>query len=86
MKYKFIDEHNIEAFEGRSIEYNGRRYANPKPETIAMAGYKDLKEGDYPDFNPETEFITDKYIDGDVITHVYEVHAIEEIPENDIIS
>lgn len=79
MKYKYIDEHTIEPFIGQYFKYNGRIYANPTVEQFKMAGYKELIETEYPKFDAETQFVVDKYVDGDVITHVYEIHELSEL-------
>ena len=73
MMYKFIDENTIKRADKRYIKHNGRIYVNPTKQMLEAAGYKELIETEYPEYNPDTEYVTDKYVDGSVITHVYEV-------------
>lgn len=78
MMYKFIDENTIKRADKRYIKHNGVIYVNPTNKTLKAVGYKELVESDYPTYDPNTEYVTDKYVDGDVITHVYEVEKVNK--------
>lgn len=71
----------LKKFKGGFVVLNNRIYTNPTEETVRKAGYKELVEGTPPEFNSETEYIVVNYVDGDVITPVYEVKAIEPLEE-----
>lgn len=76
--YKFISETEIEKYNGGFVVLDNRIYTNPTEEIIRKAGYKELVEVEEPTFDPEKEYLTLTYQDGDVITSVYEVQTIPE--------
>ena len=76
--YKFINEYRIEEFKNGFVIINNRIYTNPTEEKIKEAGYKELVETEIPEYNAETHYIDKKYVDGDVITAVYEIVEITE--------
>lgn len=82
--YKFINQHKIEQLKNKAIVVDNRIYSGDgifKDETILKkAGYKELVSAEVPEYNPETHYLDKKYVDGDVITEVYEVL---EIPTED---
>jgi hypothetical protein len=83
MLYKFINENQIKPYKGGFVVIDNRIYTNPTEETIRKAGYKDLVESEIPEYDEQTQYLETKYIDGDVITTVYEVKDIPfmDIPE-----
>ena len=76
--YKFISKDEIKEYKGGFVVVNNRIYTNPKEEKIKEAGYKELVRPAMPEINVDTEYVTESYIDGDVITVAYEVRNIEE--------
>ena len=81
MKYKFIDEHTIKPYKKGFVVLDNKIYTNPTDEIIAKAGYKELVVQEEPEYDAETQYITPKYTDGDVITQYWEVKEIE-VDEN----
>lgn len=80
--YKFINEHKIQKYKGGFVVVDNRIYTNPSEEMIRRAGYKELIKAEMPEFNIDTEYLTETYVDGDVITLIYKVKQIE-IPEQE---
>lgn len=80
--YKFINEHEIKKYKGGFVVVNNRIYTNPSEEKIKEAGYKELIKTELPEFNIDTEYLVETYVDGDAITLVYEVKQIE-MPEQE---
>lgn len=76
--YKFISENEIKKYKGGFVVVNNRIYTNPTEEKIREAGYKELVEAPMLEINEDTEYVVERYIDGDVITLMYEVRTIEE--------
>ena len=81
MKYKFINEYEVQPYKNGFIILDNKIYTNPKEETLARAGYKELVTEDEPEYNPETQYIVPKYIDGDVITQSWEIKEMEMITD-----
>ena len=81
--YKFISETEIQKYKGGFVVMDNRIYTNPTEETIRNAGYKSLVDKKEPEYNPETEYITVKYKDGETITPVYEVLQIDDITDTE---
>ena len=75
--YKFINENQIERYKGGFIVYDEKIYTNPKEEMLRLAGYKELDEGEMPEYNPETQYIETSYEDGEEIKAIYTVKDIE---------
>ena len=75
VKYKFIDEYQVEIYtEGNFIVFENRIYTNPRPETLLKAGYKDMVIESEPEYDPTTECLIPKYIDGEIIiTQTWEI-------------
>ena len=82
MLYKFINENQIKPYKRGFVVLDNKIYTNPKEETLAKAGYKPLKEAEMPEYDQQKQYLKTTFIDGDVITPVYEVLDIEEIVEN----
>ena len=79
MLAKYINEKRIERYKGYVI-IDGITYAN-NIEKAREAGFKDLVIEEQPEFNPETEWLDNYYVDGEVITQKWEVKPIEPIEE-----
>lgn len=79
--YKFINEHRIEKFKKGFVIIDNRIYANPTEETLRKAGYKELVTSDIPEYNPETHYASKSYVDGDVITEVWQVYEMPPIED-----
>lgn len=78
MLYKFINENKIQKYKGGFVVINNRIYTNPKEEILKEAGYKPLSEGDKPEWDPQTQYLSETYRDdGDVITSIYTVMDFE---------
>ena len=80
--YKFISETAIKKYKGGFIVYDGKIYTNPTEETLRLAGYKELDEGEKPEYDPETQYLEPSYIDGENVTVVYMVKDIENTIHN----
>jgi hypothetical protein len=76
MLFKFINENQIKPYKKGFVVIDNRIYTNPTEETIRKAGYKNLVESEAPKYDEQTQYLETKYIDGDVITTVYEVKDI----------
>ena len=76
MLYKFVSEIEIKPYKGGFVVIDNRIYTNPTEETIRKAGYKNLVESEIPEYDEQMQYLETKYIDGDVITVVYEVKEI----------
>ncbi len=81
MLYKFINENEIQPYNGGFVVLDNRIYTNPTEEIIKKAGYKELVEVEQPAFDPEKEYLSLTYQDGDVITQVWTVNQIPEVEE-----
>lgn len=81
--YKFISETEVEKYNGGFVitEDDHRLYTNPTEEIIRQAGYKEMVEAETLDFDPEKEYLSVTYQDGDVITQIVTVCQIPEIVE-----
>ena len=79
MLYKFINDNKIKKYNGGFVVVNNRIYTNPTEEKIKEAGYKELAEVMEPEINSDTDYVVVTYVDGEVITPVYEVKQIEEL-------
>ena len=80
--YKFINENKIEKFKGGFIVYEGKIYTNPTEETLRLAGYKELDEGEMPEYDPATQYVEITYEDGEKIKVIYTVKDIENTIHN----
>lgn len=76
MLYKFVSENEIKPYKKGFVVLDNRIYTNPTEEIIRKAGYKNLVESEMPEFDEETQYLETKYIDGEVITVIYEVMDI----------
>ncbi len=81
MLYKFINENEIQQYNGGFVVLDNRIYTNPTEEVIKNAGYKELVETERPSVDPEKEFLSFKYQDGDVIKKVWSVKELPDIEE-----
>lgn len=77
MLYKYINENQIEPFEGKILRVNGRIYANPSESTLKKNGYKELVMSE-PLEDKEGYCITTSYSDDEVINGVYEYTKIPD--------
>lgn len=77
--YKFINENKIEKYGKGFVVLNHTIYTNPKEEHIRAAGYKDLVVEEQPEYDAEKQYLTYKYVDGDVITKKWNIADIEEV-------
>lgn len=71
--YKFVSETEIKKYKGGFVVMDNRIYTNPTEETLRKAGYKNLVKSEMPEFDEEKQYLETKYIDGEVITVIYEV-------------
>jgi hypothetical protein len=81
MLYKFINENQIKPYKGGFVVLDNKIYTNPKEETLAKAGYKELAGVEKPEYDEQMQYLKTTYKDGDIITPVYEVLEYEEIGE-----
>ena len=79
MLAKYINNKQIERYRGYVI-IDGTTYVNNE-EKAREAGFKDLVIEEQPEFNPETEWLDNYYVDGEVITQKWEIKPIEPIEE-----
>lgn len=75
MLAKYKNEKQIERYRGYVI-IDGTTYVNNE-EKAREAGFKDLVIEEQPEFNPETEWLDNYYVDGEVITQKWVVMPIE---------
>ena len=83
--YKFINENTIQKYKGGFVVVNNRIYTNPKEEIVKKAGYKEVAKVQPPEFDSNIEYLTTSYVDGELITPVYEVKQIEIEPSKETI-
>ena len=68
----------LKKFKGGFVVLNNRIYTNPTEETVRKAGYKDLVYSDEPEYNVETQYLSEVYTEDDTTYYVsYEVKEIE---------
>ena len=79
--YKYVNENTIKKYNGGFVVLNNRIYTNPKPDIVAAVGYKPLAEVELPEIDAETQYIVTTYQDGEVITPVYTIEEIPELPQ-----
>ena len=84
--YLFKNEHEIAEYDGSPLRfYVGKilikQVFAPTESELADFGYKKLVETDMPKYDQEKQYLTEKYVDGEVITKVYEVRDLEEVYE-----
>lgn len=85
MRYKFINEHEIQPYKNGFIIFNDRIYANPREETLLKAGYKELVIEEVPEYNAENQYAEPMYVDGDdVITQTWVIKDVE-LPVDEVI-
>ena len=73
MKAIFINEKEVKIL-GKYVECEGRIYTNPEkgyPELLRALGYKELVEKEIPEYNPERQYLSPFYEDGEenIIKH-----------------
>ncbi len=87
--YKFKSENEIEPYKGgfiiATVSGEKRIFTNPTEETLKEHEYKEVVEGEKPEYDEQTQYLKTKYKDGDVITTVYEVIEIP-IPTEEVIT
>ena len=80
MLYKYINEHCIEKFSGDFVVVDNVIYTNPQEEHLKMAGYKELKSAEIPEYDPETQYAEMTYKDGkNFITEMCEVKDLPDL-------
>ena len=84
--YLFKNENEIIAYDGSPLRfYVGKTLIKqvfaPSESDLSAFGYKKLVETDMPEYDQEKQYLTEKYVDGEVITKVYEVRNLEEVIE-----
>lgn len=75
MLARYINEKKIERYKGFVI-IDGITYVNNE-EKAREAGFKDLIIEEYPEYDPETEWLDYYYVETEVITQKWEVKPIE---------
>lgn len=73
----------LKKFKGGFVVLDNRIYTNPTEETVRKAGYKDVVYGDMPEYDEETQYLTEVYTESETESAIlvsYEVKDIE-IPE-----
>ena len=84
--YLFENENRITPYEGEPLRfYVGKTLIKqvfaPSESELAEFGYKKLVETDMPEYDEKTQYLSETYTDGEVITKVYEVRNLEEVIE-----
>lgn len=68
----------LKKFKGGFVVLNNRIYTNPTEGTVRRAGYKDLVYSDEPEYNVETQYLSEVYTEDETAIYVsYEVKDIE---------
>lgn len=78
--YKLKDNKLVKFNGGFVILDEKRICTNPTEEIIRKAGYKDLVYDEQPEYDESTQYLVERYTEGDVITVSYEVVKYD-IPE-----
>lgn len=65
MYFKFVNEHELEQYNGGFIVHGGKIYTNPKEEHLKMAGYKPVVEGPKPEFDVKTQSLLVSYVENE---------------------
>ena len=77
MLYKFINETTIQA-QPSVIKHNGKIYVNPKDDDLKAMGFKELREGQAPEYDEESQYIIKKFAEyNDFIQAEYEAVNID---------
>ena len=84
--YLFKNENEIIAYVGSPLRfYVGKTLIKqvfaPSESELEKFGYKKLAEGPIPEYDEKTQYLSETYTDGEVITKVYEVRNFEEVYE-----
>jgi hypothetical protein len=79
MLYKYIGEHCVEKFNGDFVVVDNVVYTNPQEEHLKMAGYKELKSAEIPEYNPESQYVEMTYKDGK--NSITEICEIKDFPD-----
>ena len=79
--YLFKNENEVTEYDGSPLRfYVGNRLIkqifSPTEDELRDFGYKKLIMAIMPEYDAETQYLTEKYVDGDVITKTYEVRDI----------
>lgn len=80
--FKFINANEIQPYNGGFVVLDNRIYTNPTEEIIRKAGYKELVEVERPTFDPEKEYLSLTYQDGEKITEVWEARNNQTLQES----
>lgn len=82
--YKFINENEIQKYKGGFVVLDNRIYTNPTEETIKAAGYKELLEVPFPEYDEASQYIETKYLENPTtILPMYTVKQIEYVKESE---
>ncbi|MBQ6907357.1 MAG: hypothetical protein IJQ28_03170 [Clostridia bacterium] len=76
--YKFIDENSVERYSGGFIVLDNRIYTNPTEEIVRAVGYKDLVEDEKPEYDVMTQYLAEKYQDGETIRKYFVVMPLPD--------
>lgn len=80
MLYKYVSEYCVEKFSGDFVVVDNMIYTNPQEEHLKMAGYKELKSAEIPEYDPESQYVEITYKDGkDFITEMCEVKDLPDL-------
>ncbi len=79
MLARFINSKRIERYRGY-VMIDDTTYVNNE-EKAREAGFKDLVIEEQPEYDPDTEWLDNYYVDGEVITQKWKIKPIEPIEE-----
>lgn len=75
----------LKKFKGGFVVLDNRIYTNPTEDTVRKAGYKDLVYSDEPEYNVETQYLSEVYTEDETAIYVsYEVKDIEIPTEGEV--
>lgn len=75
--YKFISEYYIEEYTNPYVYVGGIQVSYPSPEVLLMAGIKPLVVEEMPEYNEETQYVMQYYVDRETeITQKWNVYDI----------
>lgn len=73
-----LENGTLKKYNGGFVVLNNRIYTNPTEETVRRAGYKDLVYNGMPEYDEETQYLNEVYIEDETTIHVnYEVVDID---------
>ena len=83
MRYKFIDNANIERYDKKYVVLNGKQISYPSDEIFLQAGIKPLIIDGLPEFDRNTCRCVPYYEDSE--NHIIKKWVVEEIPEEELL-